>query len=250
MSTPKRLRVFAGPNGSGKSTLFTTIAEQFRVGHFINADEIEKEISTKGFINLDSFHLNLSQKDLDNFKAEENTISLIEKAKFEGHAIDVEIRENIIIDKSKNTHSYEASMITAFLRKHLLLKGISYSFESVMSHTSKLEEIKEAKKLGYKTYLYFVCLQDPEINVSRVSNRVEKGGHPVDTERIIKRYGATLQNLLPALLLVDKAYIFDNSSSSMELVAEVINGQIEILVNENKVPNWFIENVVNKIDKK
>lgn len=50
MSAAKRLRIFAGPNGSGKSTLFTTIAEQFRVGHFINADDIEKEIATKGFI--------------------------------------------------------------------------------------------------------------------------------------------------------------------------------------------------------
>jgi len=120
MSAAKRLRIFAGPNGSGKSTLFTTIAEQFRVGHFINADDIEKEIATKGFINIDSFNLHLLQKDLDNFKTEENTISLIEKAGLEGHVIDVEIRENVIIDKSKNTHSYEASMITAFLRKHLL----------------------------------------------------------------------------------------------------------------------------------
>src|SRR5690606_39863517 len=124
MSAAKRLRIFAGPNGSGKSTLFTTIAEQFRVGHFINADDVEKEIATKRFINIDSCNLHLLQKDLDNFKTEENTISLIEKAGLEGHVIDVEIRENVIIDKSKNTHSYEASMITAFLRKHLLLKGI------------------------------------------------------------------------------------------------------------------------------
>jgi predicted ABC-type ATPase len=247
MSATKRLRVFAGPNGSGKSTLFTTIMQQFRTGHFVNSDEIEKEIASKGFINIDVFDLQLTQKDLDIFKKEPNTVTLIAKAKTEGHTIDVEIRENVIIDKSKETHSYEASLITAFLRKHLLNKGISYSFESVMSHPSKLEEIKHAKNLGYKTYLYFVCLQDAEINISRVFNRVEKGGHTVDPERIIKRYDATLKNLLPALLLVDKAYIFDNSSSSMELVAEVVNGQIEILVNENKVPNWFIENVINKL---
>jgi ABC-type Mn2+/Zn2+ transport system ATPase subunit len=43
MSATKRLRVFAGPNGSGKSTLFTTIMQQFRTGHFVNSDEIEKE---------------------------------------------------------------------------------------------------------------------------------------------------------------------------------------------------------------
>lgn len=49
----KRLRVFAGPNGSGKSTLFDQISTKFNVGHFINSDLIEKEISEKGFIHLD-----------------------------------------------------------------------------------------------------------------------------------------------------------------------------------------------------
>ncbi len=247
MSHTKRLRVFGGPNGSGKSTLFSSIAEQFNVGHFINSDEIEKEIVSKGFINIESFGLNLTQADLDDFKQEPNSITLIAKAKKEGRIIDVEIRENVIVDKSKQTHSYEASLITAFLRRHLLDKKISYSFESVMSHTSKLDEIKSAKELGFKTYLYFVCLQDADINVSRVLNRVEKGGHNVDPDRVKRRYYETLNNLLPALLLVDKAYIFDNSTDQMELVAEIVNGGIEILVAKNKIPNWFIEYVVNKL---
>lgn len=247
MSDTKRLRVFGGPNGSGKSTLFSSIAEQFNVGHFINSDEIEKEISSKGFINIETFGLNLIQADLEEFKREPNSITLIEKAKNEGRIIDVEIRENVIVDKSKQTHSYEASLITAFIRKHLLNKKISYSFESVMSHTSKLDEIKNAKELGFKTYLYFVCLQDADINVSRVLNRVEKGGHNVDPDKVKKRYYETLNNLLPALLLVDKAYIFDNSTDQMELVAEIVNGGIEILVAKNKIPNWFIEYVVNKL---
>lgn len=247
MSTTKRLRVFGGPNGSGKSTLFTSIADQFNVGHFINSDEIEKEIASKGFINIESFGLHLTQEDLDTFKTEPNSISLIEKAKDEGHVIDIEIRENVIVDKSKQTHSYEASLITAFLRKFLLEKKISYSFESVMSHSSKLDEIRNAKALDYKTYLYFVCLQDADMNVSRVENRVEKGGHSVDPDRVKRRYNETLSNLLPALLLVDRAYIFDNSTNKMELVAEIENGMIEILVTKNKVPNWFIEHVINKL---
>jgi len=247
MSDTKRLRVFGGPNGSGKSTLFSSVAEQVKVGHFINSDEIEKEISSKGFINIETFGLNLTQADLEEFKREPNSITLIEKAKNEGRIIDVEIRENVIVDKSKQTHSYEASLITAFIRKHLLNKKISYSFESVMSHTSKLDEIKNAKELGFKTYLYFVCLQDADINVSRVLNQVEKGGHNVDPDKVKKRYYETLNNLLPALLLVDKAYIFDNSTDQMELVAEIVNGGIEILVAKNKIPNWFIEYVVNKL---
>lgn len=245
MSSIKRLRVFAGPNGSGKSTLFNTIKDQFSTGCFLNSDEIEKEIASKGFINIEEFGLQLNQDDLDAFKRSPNAITLIEKAEFEGHKIDIEIRENVIVDQNKQTHSYEASLITAFIREHLLEKGATYSFESVMSHISKLDEIKLAKDLGYKTYLYFVCLQDPDINVSRVENRVFKGGHMVEPLRIKRRYKETLKNLLPALLLVDKAYIFDNSGSEMELIAEVVNGTIEILTEET--PNWFIEYVINKV---
>lgn len=245
MPSAKKIRVFAGPNGSGKSTLFTSIAEKFNVGYFVNSDEIEKEIASKGFINLETYGLNLTEEDLEIFKQENDAVTLIQKAEKEGHTIDVEIRENVIVDKSKQTHSYEASLITAFLRKHLGVKGISYSFESVMSHPSKLNEIENAKNQGYKTYLYFVCLQDADMCVSRVSNRVEKGGHPVDPERIKRRYGEALNNLFSALLLADKAYLFDNSTFKMELFAEVENGQIEIL--SNQIPNWFVEYVINKI---
>ncbi|WP_255493638.1 hypothetical protein [Myroides sp. WP-1] len=57
MPAIKRLRVFGGPNGSGKSTLFASIKEQFNVGHFINSDEVEREITSNGFVNIESFGL-------------------------------------------------------------------------------------------------------------------------------------------------------------------------------------------------
>jgi predicted ABC-type ATPase len=43
-----------------------------------------------------------------------------------------------------------------------------------MSHPSKLDFIKKAKNLGYKTYLYFVSLENPEMNVDRVDARVKQ----------------------------------------------------------------------------
>ena len=56
----------------------------------------------------------------------------------------------------------------------------TFSFETVMSHHSKVSFLKEVKQAGFKTYLYFICTQDPEINQKRVLNRVSKGGHSVD----------------------------------------------------------------------
>jgi len=189
-----RLRVFAGPNGSGKSTLFDSFSKKYNAGVFLNADLLEKELATKGFIDLSEFNLNLTQGDLDEFLKTERAVSLIKKSVDDNHKIDFSLKENIIVDVEKETHSYEGALISSFLRHHLQEKKIDFCFETVMSHPSKIEEIKEAKQKGYKTYLYFICIDDPEVNVSRVENRVEKGGHNVSPDKISSRYYNTLNN--------------------------------------------------------
>ncbi|WPO81677.1 hypothetical protein SD427_12975 [Chryseobacterium sp. JJR-5R] len=115
-----------------------------------------------------------------------------------------------------------------------------------MSHVSKLNEIEEAKKLGYKIYLYFICLDSPKINISKVRNRVMKGGHDVNAQKIVSRYQSTLENLLPALRLADRAYLFDNSNE-MVLIAESYDQELKIKIDPEKFPNWFIEYFINRI---
>ena len=115
-----------------------------------------------------------------------------------------------------------------------------------MSHHSKLEEIQVACENGYSTYFYFVCLDDPTLNISRVNNRVAKGGHAVPIQKIVDRYRRVLDLLLPALSICNKCYLFDNSSDQMRLIAKVKSGQLTILVEENELPNWFMESVINK----
>ncbi len=56
----KRLRIFAGPNGSGKTTLFEALVENYDTGIFLNADYIEKELPTKGFIDVEKYDLTLT----------------------------------------------------------------------------------------------------------------------------------------------------------------------------------------------
>lgn len=115
-----------------------------------------------------------------------------------------------------------------------------------MSHISKLDEIIKAKNLGYKVYLYFICLDEPTLNVSRVKNRVEKGGHDVAHEKIISIYSNTLANLYSALKIADRAYLFDNSEE-MVLVAEKNDDELIINLEESEFPNWFTQYVINKV---
>ncbi|MDI9310680.1 MAG: zeta toxin family protein [Limnohabitans sp.] len=246
MSKIKRLRIFAGPNGSGKSSLFEKFNEQFNAGTFINSDQIEKELNEKGYIDLSKFHINTNQEDLLLFLQTKNASSLLNKSKAENKPIDFYITENIIIDRPKNTHSYESALITSFIREKLIESNQSFCFETVMTHESKIEELIEAKKKGYKIYFYFICLDDPEVNISRVEDRVNKGGHAVDPKKIVSRYPKTLENLLTVLKIADKSFLIDNSVK-MKLIAETANGNLTIREDENNLPNWFVEYVINKI---
>jgi predicted ABC-type ATPase len=239
-----RLRIFAGPNGSGKSTLFDSFSKKYDAGVFLNADLIENELSTKGFIDLSEFNLNLTQVDLDVFLKSERAVSLLKKSREDNHKIDISLKENIIVDIEKDTHSYEGALISSFLRHYLQEKNINFCFETVMSHPSKIDEVKEAKQKGYKTYLYFICIDDPEVNVSRVENRVEKGGHNVAANKVSSRYYNTLNNLIYIIENVDKCYLFDNSSEEFKLIAKIVQNQLLLEVEPNELPNWFIEYVL------
>ena len=84
-----------------------------------------------------------------------------------------------------------------------------------MSHYSKIDEIKELREIGYKTYLYFICTDDPLVKISRVNNRVEKGGHNVSSGKISTHYYSILKNLITMIENVDRCYFFDNSSEEL-----------------------------------
>ncbi len=243
-----RLRVFAGPNGSGKSTLFEAFSANYHAGVFLNSDLIEEKLARTGFIDLNDFGLELGESDLQDFLQSPNAQSLIQKSEENNQPIYIEISQNMIVDKEKNTHSYEGALISSLLREKLQEKKVDFSFETVMSHFSKIEYIREAKKNGYKTYLYFICIDDPEVNISRVHNRVEKGGHPVDDQKVERRYYETLENLISAIEVCDKSYLFDNSGDKLEMIARIVEGKLKLLVEPEELPHWFIQYVLRHYD--
>lgn len=242
MPSNRKIRIFAGPNGSGKSTLFKEFSKNYNAGFFINADELEHKLAQTGLIDLNDIGISAMQEDLDSFKTLKSSQSLIEKSKETGHVIDVSIKENFIVDASKDTHSYEGAFAAAFIRHLLIKQNKSFSFETVMSHHSKIEEISDVVDAGYNAYLYFICIDSPDVNISRVNNRVEKGGHEVPNDRIVKRYYRTLENLHVTLPLCYRAYLFDNSGKTSVLIAELYKGAMEIKTEE--LPNWFIKYVL------
>lgn len=247
MPNQPRIRIFAGPNGSGKTTLYDELSKNYSSSFFINADEIEKKLQTTRLIDLTALNLKSNQKELELFKRTPLALSLFTKANEQNFVIDVIVDENFIVNKPKTTNSYEASFVASFIRYLLLNNKKSFSYETVMSHKGKIEEIKHANQLGYKTYLYFVCTDHFEKNILRVKMRVEKGGHFVGEDKIKDRYFKTLENLSEVIKNVHRAYIFDNSGLSNDLIAEIYQGTA-FKFHTSSIPAWFEEYVYNKFE--
>jgi predicted ABC-type ATPase len=127
---------------------------------------------------------------------------------------------------------FEAMRQAEAQRLQLIAKGESFAFETVMSHPSKVALIAHAKSVGYEVALHFVATSDPQINVERVAERVEDGGHNVDTQKIISRYHRSLSLLPAAAELADLTLVYDNSMKSSDaraqLVARVVDGKVEL----------------------
>jgi predicted ABC-type ATPase len=105
-----------------------------------------------------------------------------------------------------------AQRIAADRRAACMARGVNFSFETVMSHESRLEELRVARTRGYRITLVFVGTADPRINIDRVAQRVEEGGHDVSKDRIVARYARTMALLADAVALAHRALIFDNST--------------------------------------
>lgn len=238
----KRVRIFAGPNGSGKSSLFHDFEKRYPTGYFINADLLEKQLAG-GTVDLSGLNLEATQEQLEQFKQVPASKSLFEKAGHEGHQIDISVHNNKIVDGAQDSHSYEGSFVAAFIRHLSITQERSFSFETVMSHPSKIDEIRDlVENHGYRAYLYFVCIDDPSVNIARIKDRVAKGGHDVDDYRVEDRYFKTLKLLHKVLPFCYRAYLFDNSGKTMKLLAEQFERKLFLQADE--YPNWFIKYVV------
>ncbi|MBV7533102.1 hypothetical protein [Chitinophaga sp. sic0106] len=236
----KRMRVFAGPNGSGKSTIIKEIQKLYSTGTYINADEIEKSAKEKGFVNLGDYKLNSTPTAFNDYI--ENS-TLVAKAREEGYTIDLKLTNNVITIGA-DSNSYEAALISEYLRRVLIDKQESFSFETVMSHPSKLDILITARNAGFRNYLYFISTESPDINVNRVRERVNKGGHPVSEQKIRERYLRSMDLLFDMLPHCHRCFFFDNSEDTYLLIGEWTENRITL--ETDNIPAWFLKYVYNK----
>ena len=132
------------------------------------------------------------------------------------------------IKKQRNCSDLEAAQIATTLREDAIKNNRDFTFETVLSSPRNVELLKNAKSVGYRIEVVFVLTSDPQINVSRVAQRVKNGGHDVPKDKIISRYHKSLDNISVMLKISDIMWVVDNSTEKAELIIYSKDDEISI----------------------
>lgn len=176
------LWLFAGPNGAGKST-FTRFPElSSHIRHFLNADELTREL--------------LQEQGYSSFLAAPSEV----------------LRQTNLVAAEK----IFAQVIA------LLEQGEVVSVETVLSTDKYRCLVERLRREGGSFNLIYVALRSPELSRERVARRVARGGHPVPEEKLPARWRRSLDHLPWFARQADRFLIYDNSDSDQSIKPPLI----------------------------
>lgn len=108
------------------------------------------------------------------------------------------------------SHAYEAARVADATRMALIVGREPFIAETVFSHPSKLELVRQAAAAGYYVALHVVMVPEA-LSVARVSARVAAGGHPVPVDKIRERHRRLWDLVARAIGSADTATCYDNA---------------------------------------
>ncbi len=139
--------------------------------------------------------------------------------------------------ESPENESYAAAQTAMMLLQRYIDEGMSFVYETVFSHPSKIGLVEHAKQQGYEINLIYIHVNEG-LNEARVKQRVSKGGHNVPTDKVLSRLPRTRENVKAAASLTDTVLLYDNSNmeNPFQLIAQKHAGKVQAMVNP--LPKW------------
>lgn len=152
--------------------------------------------------------------------------------------VNADMIAKIINPNNPESVSYKAASLVDKIREKFLYQSITFCFETVFSHVSKIDFVAKAKANSYEIILIYIHLDTLELNEARVYQRVTEGGHNVPVAKIHSRIPRTIKNIAKTLPLVNEAILLNNSSrdNPFQVVATVKQGGRKYAINP--LPEW------------
>lgn len=152
--------------------------------------------------------------------------------------VNADVLARIVFGEAAEAHSYFAAQLAQRQRHQLLEKGLSFCFETVYSHPSKIDFIARAKALGYEVIMVLIHLESTDLNQARIAGRVSEGGHSVPADKVISRIPRLLDQVRASIPLVDVLQVYDNSSALDPFAAVFTISYGSLKLQQDPLPAW------------
>jgi predicted ABC-type ATPase len=108
--------------------------------------------------------------------------------------------------------------------------------ETTLSDRNRhLDLLERARGAGFKTWMFYIGLQDVSVHLARVLQRTARGGHDVPDEDLIRRFERSRSNVVEAMRVADRTMLYDNSERNLRLVASVERG----VLHHSSLEGWW-----------
>ena len=100
------------------------------------------------------------------------------------------------------------------LLERAITERLNFAFETTLGGNTIPALLERALRSGIEVRIWYVGLDTPELHVTRVRSRVERGGHDIPEDKIRERYHRSRLNLVRLIPRLTELYVYDNSEEA------------------------------------
>lgn len=115
-------------------------------------------------------------------------------------------------------------------------RNVSFTQETTLSGYKTEATAKQVRELGYRVRLFYVGLDTLDESLSRIENRVKRGGHNIPQDDVARRFASRWEAVSKVLPYCDEAEFYDNDNGFIK-VAEYRNGEFRTIGSH--IPHWI-----------
>lgn len=134
---------------------------------------------------------------------------------------------------SPESAAFRAGRVVLSEIESMASRRVDFGFETTLAGRSYIRVIHDLKKRGYQIHFFFLWLPSVDLAISRIQQRVLRGGHSVPEADIRRRFERSSRNfLIHYSSLADSWMLFDNSGDIPAPIAALEVGSLVIMQEE------------------
>ena len=100
------------------------------------------------------------------------------------------------------------------LLERAITERLNFAFETTLGGNTIPAPLERALESGIEVRVWYVGLDTPELHITRVRSRVERGGHDIPEVKIRERYHRSRLNLIRLIRKLTELRVYDNSEEA------------------------------------